>query len=51
MYGSHTSRSAHTRGWRSPLRVSVVVGPWPSRTMIALLLFSLMCRRVGWPTS
>jgi Signal transduction protein containing GAF and PtsI domains len=24
MYGSHTSWSAHTLGWRSPLRVSVV---------------------------
>ena len=35
MYGSHTSRSAHTRGWRSPLRVSVTVGPWASSTTAA----------------
>ena len=35
MYGSHTSRSAHTLGWRSPLRVSVTVGPWASSTTVA----------------
>ena len=37
-------------GCRSPLRVSVVVGPCASRTTVPLPL-SLMCRSVGWPTS
>ena len=50
MYGSHTSRSAQTLGWRSPLRVSVIVGPWASSTTVAPLC-SLMYRSVGCPTS
>src|SRR5689334_571161 len=50
MYGSQTSRSAHALGWRSPLRVSVVTGPWASSTTVARLC-SLMCRNVGCPTS
>ena len=50
MLGSHASRSAHSRCWRSPPRVSVLTGPWPSSRITPSLL-ALMYSSVAWPTS